>query len=34
MYKNSIKYFEIKNDYNKEIEFVYKWIEEKIKIIG
>jgi len=31
--KNGIKYFEIKNDYEKEIEEVYKWIDEEIKKI-
>jgi putative acetyltransferase len=28
--ENGIKYFEIMNDYKKEIELVYKWIKENI----
>ena len=31
--KNGIKYFEIQEDYEKEIEKVYEWIEEKIREI-
>jgi len=31
--KNGIKYFEIKEDYEKEIKGVYEWIEEEIKSI-
>lgn len=29
--KNNIKYFEIKKDYNKEIKYVYKWINDEYK---
>jgi 2-phosphoglycerate kinase len=29
--KNNIKYFEIDNDYDKEIKIAYKWIENEIK---
>ena len=32
--KNRIKYFEIKEDYEKEIKDVYKWIKEKNKEIS
>jgi len=30
---NGIKYFEIKEDYEKEVNSIYKWIEEEIKKI-
>ena len=33
MYKKNIKYFEINNDYEKEIVMVYNWIENEIKKI-
>jgi putative acetyltransferase len=28
--ENSIKYFEIEEDYEKEIKYIYEWIEEKL----
>lgn len=31
--ENGIKYFEIKEDYEKEIKNVHEWIEEEVKII-
>jgi len=32
--KNGIKYFEIKEDYEKEIKNIYEWIKEKINEIN
>ncbi|MDR1231202.1 MAG: adenylate kinase [Spirochaetaceae bacterium] len=31
--RNGIKYFEIQEDYNKEIQIAYKWINDKINVI-
>jgi putative acetyltransferase len=32
--KNGIKYFEIQEDYEKEIKNIYEWIEEKTNEIN